>query len=71
MAHGPHGEKWRLVTTADLPDDLSRIATWVEALTGLTLDDSGSIQSLSNAAWLERREEVIRQGGPPVPDAGR
>ena len=55
----------------DLPDDLERVANWVEFLTGSTLDESGSIQPLDNAAWLERREEVIRQGGPPVPDAGR
>jgi WD40 repeat protein len=31
----------RLEPTADLPDDLLRIATSVESLTGLTLDSSG------------------------------
>jgi hypothetical protein len=56
---------------ADLPDDLPRIAIWVEALTGQTLDASGSIQPLNNATWLARREQVERQGGPPVKDAGR
>ena len=55
----------------ELPDDLERVATWVEALTGLTLDASGSIQPLDRDAWLERREKVERQGGPPVEDAGR
>jgi hypothetical protein len=56
---------------AELPDDLGRVATWVEALTGQTLDASGSIQPLDHDAWLERREAVKQQGGPPVEDAGR
>jgi WD40 repeat protein/serine/threonine protein kinase len=61
----------RLWPTADLPDDLPRIATWVESLTGLTLDASGSIQPLDRDAWLERREKVKQQGGSPVADAVR
>ena len=56
---------------AELPDDLERVATWVEVLTGLTLDENGSIQVLDNAAWLRRREKVKQQGGPPVADAVR
>jgi WD40 repeat protein len=55
---------WDVV--AELPDDLERVATWVEALTGLSLDETGSIQILDNAAWLRRREKVKQQGGPPV-----
>jgi WD40 repeat protein len=54
-----------------LPDDLERVTNWVEALTGLTLDENGSIQILDNAAWLRRREKVKQQGGPPVADAVR
>jgi WD40 repeat protein len=61
----------RLWPTADLPDDLPRVATWVESLTGLTLDAPGSIQPLDRDAWLKRREKVKQQGGPPVTDAGR
>ena len=38
----------------------------VETLTGLTLDGSGSIQILDNAAWLRGRERVKQQGGPPM-----
>jgi hypothetical protein len=56
---------------AELPDDLERVANWVEALAGLTLDDSGSIQVLDNAALRQRREKVKQQGGPPVADAAR
>jgi WD40 repeat protein len=59
------------VDTELLPDDLDRIANWVEVLTGLTLDETGSIQILDNAAWLRRREKVKQQGGPPVADAVR
>jgi WD40 repeat protein/serine/threonine protein kinase/tetratricopeptide (TPR) repeat protein len=50
----------------DLPDDLQRVATWVEVITGLTLDrQQGLIQVLDNAAWLERRERLTKLGGPP------
>ena len=54
------------VDTELLPDDLERVTTWVEVLTGLSLDETGSIQILDNAAWLRRREKVKQQGGPPV-----
>jgi tetratricopeptide (TPR) repeat protein len=51
---------------ADLPDELERIATWVEVITGLRLDkQQGLIQVLDNAAWLERRARLMQLGGPP------
>src|SRR5262249_7042766 len=56
----------RASPTAELPEDLGLVATWVEALTSQTLDASGSIQPLDRDAWLERREAVKRQGGSPV-----
>jgi tetratricopeptide (TPR) repeat protein len=50
----------------DLPDDLERVATWVEVITGLTLDaKQGLIQVLDNAAWLQRRDRLESLGGPP------
>jgi WD40 repeat protein/serine/threonine protein kinase/tetratricopeptide (TPR) repeat protein len=50
----------------DLPDDLQRVATWVEVITGLTLDkEHGLVQVLDNTAWLERRERLMQLGGPP------
>ena len=60
---------WDVV--AEFPDDLARVTTWVEALTGLSLDDSGSIQILDNAAWLRPRRSAGTQGGPPVARSGR
>ena len=59
------------VATELLPDDLERVANWVEVLTGLTLDETDSIQILDNAAWLRGREKVEQQGGPPVARSGR
>jgi WD40 repeat protein/serine/threonine protein kinase/tetratricopeptide (TPR) repeat protein len=60
----------RLRTASELPDDLERVATWVEVLTGLTLDPQrGTIQVLDNAAWLERRQRLTQRGGPPELDA--
>ena len=55
----------------ELPDDLDRVATWVEVLTGLTLDaGQGTIQVLDNAAWRERREQLEQRGGPPETGGG-
>ena len=55
----------------ELPDDLERVATWVEVLTGLTLDaGQGTIQVLDNAAWRERREQLEQRGGPPETGGG-
>jgi tetratricopeptide (TPR) repeat protein len=50
----------------ELPDELERVATWVEVITGLRLDtQQGVIQVLDMAAWLERRERLMQLGGPP------
>jgi eukaryotic-like serine/threonine-protein kinase len=50
----------------ELADDLERVAAWVEVLTGLTLEAGhGAIRVLDNAAWLARREQLERLGGPP------
>ena len=43
----------RLWPIAELRDDVGRAATWVQWRTGLELDDTGSIQVMSNARWLE------------------
>jgi dipeptidyl aminopeptidase/acylaminoacyl peptidase len=50
----------------DLPDELERVAIWVEVITGLRLDkQQGLVQVLDNAAWFERRERLMQLGGPP------
>jgi len=53
---------------APLPDDVPRVAAWVEAAIGLRLDEQGSIQVLDDAAWLERRRFLEQLGGPPPAD---
>jgi WD40 repeat protein/tetratricopeptide (TPR) repeat protein len=54
---------------SDLPDELERVAAWVEVTTGLRLDThQGLVQVLDNAAWLERREQLMQLGGPPETD---
>ncbi len=59
------------VATELLPDDLERVANWVEVLTGLTLDETGSIQILDNAAWLRAPREGQTTGRPACGDAVR
>ena len=59
---------WRWDAPAPLPDDLPRLAAWVEAAAGLELDERGSIRALDRDAWLERRRRLESLGGPPSPD---
>jgi tetratricopeptide (TPR) repeat protein len=54
---------------APLPDDLPRLTAWVEAATGLALDERGSIRPLDRSAWLERRSRLEQLGGPPPADS--
>ena len=50
----------------DLPDEVERMAAWVEVITGLALDkQEGQIQVLDNAAWLAHHEQLMQWGGPP------
>jgi eukaryotic-like serine/threonine-protein kinase len=50
----------------DLPNEVERMAAWVEVITGLRLDKQQAlIQVLDNTAWLERRQQLMELGGPP------
>ena len=60
----------RLWPITELPDDVDRAATWVQSLTGLELDDTGSIQVMGNARWLESRDKVLHDGS-PLADTGK
>ena len=53
----------RLWDVSELPDDLERVSTLVEVLTGLELDEQGQVRTLGAAAWRERREQMGRGGG--------
>ncbi len=48
-----------------LPDDLPRLAAWVETLTGLELDEQGALRVLDGAAWWQRHARLRQLGGPP------
>jgi tetratricopeptide (TPR) repeat protein len=53
---------------APLPGDLPRLTAWLEAATGLTLDEQGAIRVLDGDAWHERRRRLEQLGGlPPDP----
>jgi tetratricopeptide (TPR) repeat protein len=54
---------------APLPDDVTRLAAWVEAVTGLELDERGAIRALDRSGWLERRRRLEQLGGPPPADS--
>jgi tetratricopeptide (TPR) repeat protein len=51
-----------------LPDDLPRLSAWVEAVTGMDIDERGAVRVHDRDAWLERRRRLESLGGPPPPD---
>jgi len=57
-------------TPAHVDDDLPRVQTWVETITGLQADEQGNVHSLDPRAWQERRERLRQLGGPPKSDSG-
>jgi WD40 repeat protein len=59
--------KVRLWAIPDLPDDLPRVATWVEVLTGRELDAQGTFHVLDDAVMKDRRALLEQLGGPPQP----
>jgi tetratricopeptide (TPR) repeat protein len=56
----------RLWDVSELPDDLERISTWIEVITGLRLDELGSVIVLDNSTRRERRDKLETEGGPPT-----
>jgi WD40 repeat protein len=56
----------RLWDVSELPNNLEHISTWVEVITGLGLDELGSVKVLDNSSWRERRERLETLGGPPT-----
>jgi WD40 repeat protein len=67
LAYSPDGrtilvvtddKKARLWDVAELPDDLPRVGDWVESLTGMALDPSGSLQPLGHNAWQQLRSRL-------------
>jgi WD40 repeat protein/tetratricopeptide (TPR) repeat protein len=80
VAFGPRGKTLltksqdgtiRLWDVDELPDDLARLTAWVASVTGLELDQEGSIQVLDTPAWLERRRRLDELGGGPESKNGR
>jgi WD40 repeat protein/Flp pilus assembly protein TadD len=57
--------------SAPLPADLPRLTAWVETITGLALDEQGSVQTIDNEAWRKQRDRLAELGGPPPGDATR
>jgi WD40 repeat protein/tRNA A-37 threonylcarbamoyl transferase component Bud32 len=61
------GEAHIYETPPPVPGDVDRIVLWVQVLTRMELDDSGTVQSLTPAAWSERRARLAKLGGEPLP----
>jgi len=59
---------WRLPALVD--NDLPHINVWVEAITGLAVDDEGHINALGTEPWQQRRERLGKLGGPPRTGSG-
>jgi WD40 repeat protein len=63
---GSGDETARLWDVSEMPNNPGHISTWVEVITGLGLDELGTLRALDNSTWRERREKLETQGGPPT-----
>jgi WD40 repeat protein len=63
---GSTGNSARLWDVLELPDSHERIATWVQVITGLNLDDRGTVSVMDSANRHERREMLDKLGGQPM-----
>jgi WD40 repeat protein len=50
---------------AALEGDAERLTVWAEVLTGLELDEDGTVGVLDGPRWRERRTRLEQLGGPP------
>ncbi len=50
-----------------VPGDAPEVALWVQGLTGLELDETGSARWLSPSEWRQRRQHLRESAGPPLP----
>jgi WD40 repeat protein len=48
-----------------LRGDIERVRVWIEARTGLRLDDAGTVQALDTKEWRARMERLAALGGAP------
>ncbi len=63
---GSRDKTARLWTTpSPLRGDVERISLWAEVVTGMDLDDTGTVRVLDGAAWRKRRLRLQELGGPP------
>ena len=45
--------------------DMKRIVVWTQVITGLELDEAGTVHVLDRATWSERRKQLQALGGAP------
>jgi hypothetical protein len=51
--------------TGPLIGEVERINLWAEVVTGMELDDAGTVKVLDAEAWRKRRIRLQELGGPP------
>ena len=55
---------WK-IETEPLGGDVERIRVWLEAVTGLALDEDALVESLDADEWKRRNRQLAELGGPP------
>jgi hypothetical protein len=46
---------------------VKRIVLWTQVITGLELDQAGTVHVLDRATWSERQQQLQALGGAPLP----
>ncbi len=52
---------------APVGGDPKHVALWVQVLTGMKLNEDGTVQVLPADGWQQRRRQLDERGGPPPP----
>jgi eukaryotic-like serine/threonine-protein kinase len=63
----PDGKVRLWPAPAPLTGSVDRLVLWTQVLTGMELDADGVAHALDTPTWLQRRQELERLGGPPLP----
>jgi WD40 repeat protein/serine/threonine protein kinase len=57
----------RLEVAAPVQGEVERIALWAQVITGMELDEGGTVRRLPASTWHERYRRLQELGGPPLP----
>jgi WD40 repeat protein/tRNA A-37 threonylcarbamoyl transferase component Bud32 len=59
------GDVWRWQAPRPRSESIEHLKLWVQVVSGMEMDDAGTIHYLDPATWQDRHRRLQQQGGPP------